>query len=94
MNQFGYLVSTKALLKQLDLYKRSSSIALVAKCHETNVIVGLVSGHVIPILHECGYKGRITSMVVSRDSHGSGVGFKLIEGLETRFCKNSVCAMK
>ena len=51
LNDLGYQVSTKVLLKQLDLDSRSGSIVFVTECHETNAIVGLVSGHVIPLLH-------------------------------------------
>lgn len=85
LNELGYQVSTKALSIQLDIYSQPGSIAFVAACHETNTIHGLVSGHVIPLLHQHGYLGRITSMVVSKDSRGSGVGLKLIEELEAWF---------
>jgi len=59
-----------------------------------NAIVGLISGHVIPLIHQNGYVGRITSMVVTNDSRGSGVGLKLIGELETWFFEKSACDTK
>ena len=87
MDELGYQVSIKTLSLQLGLYSQPGSMALVVECHETNCIVGLVSGHVIPLIHQPGYLGRITSLVVSKDFRGKGVGLKLIEELETWFCE-------
>ena len=88
LNELGYEIAESTLAKQLLQYNQPQSIALVADCPTKNIIVGLASAHVIPLLHQNGYLGRITSMVVSTDSRGSGVGRKLVEALETWFTEN------
>ena len=88
LNKLGYQISSEALVEQLHHYDQPSSIVLVTECEETHHIAGLVSGHVIPLLHQPGFLGRITALVVARDSRGSGVGRKLIDELEKRFTEN------
>ncbi|HJU64576.1 MAG TPA: GNAT family N-acetyltransferase [Gemmatimonadaceae bacterium] len=43
---------------------------------------GLVTTHLTPVLHRAGPVGRITSLVVSDDARGSGVGRALVEAAE------------
>jgi len=88
LNELGYQTSANTLAVQLRHYSLPESLILIAKYRESNSLVGLASGHVIPLLHQPGFLGRITSLVVSSDSRGSGVGRKLIDGLEMWFAEN------
>ena len=91
LNTLGYKISTEALEAQLQHYNQPSSIVFVAEHKETkgsHDIVGLISGHAIPLLHQLGFLGRITAMVVAENSRGNGVGVKLVGELEKWFADN------
>ena len=88
LNKLGYQISSEALTEQLDHYDQPSSIVLVAESEITQHIVGLISGHVIPLIHQPGFLGRITALVVAEDSRGSGVGRNLIDELEKWFAES------
>lgn len=88
LKELGYQIPANSLALQLQHYSQPESMALVAYYPENETIVGLASGHVIPLLHQTGFLGRITAMVVSENSHGKGAGRKLVEALEIWFLKN------
>ena len=90
LNELGYQISCEKLAKQLHHYRAPESIVLVAECQESNNIAGLTSGHVIPLLHQSGFLGRVTAMIVSADSQGNGIGSKLLNELETWFSDNQL----
>lgn len=48
-------------------------------------VVGLVTLHVMSVLHRSGPIGRITSLVVAAEARGLGIGRALVEAAETRF---------
>ena len=47
--------------------------------------LGLVALHVMSVLHRSGPLGRITSLVVSSEARGQGIGRALVEAAEARF---------
>lgn len=86
MKQLGYDVTRATMATQLERYTRPESNVLVA-CDSSEVL-GLISGHLIPALHQAGNIGRITSMVVSDKARSSGVGRALVETREDWFREN------
>ncbi len=48
-------------------------------------VAGLMTLHVLRLLHRAGAMGRITSLVVTASRRGRGVGRALVEAAETRF---------
>ncbi len=54
--------------------------ALVAE--EDNAVVGLATGHVLPVLHHTGQIGRLTTLVVAESVRGRGIGRRLVEAIE------------
>ena len=84
----GYDITREALSAQLERYQDSEhSFALVA--HEGEHAVGLIGGHLIPLLHQSGNAGRITAFIVSGSVRGSGVGTQLLTDLEAIFLQNN-----
>ena len=84
MRDLGYEISAKILEARLDLYSNSDDCrALVAVIGSGPV--GLISGHLIPAIHESGNIGRITALVVAEDYRTMGVGTALMRALEDWF---------
>lgn len=46
-------------------------------------VVGLTSIHLVPMIHDQGFLGKITSLVVSRNFRGNGFGKMLLTAAET-----------
>ena len=80
MQELGYQINFDDLLANLETYKGSSEVVLVA---ETNVgVVGFLSFHAIPLFHQRGKLGRITAMCVSSSSRRQGIGKLLLSHLD------------
>ena len=87
LHELGYDTSRTTLRSQLGHYAESEQavvfIALVG-----DELVGLVSGYLIPALHQPGNIGRITALVVAEKLRSRGIGSKLIHELESWFLTN------
>lgn len=55
--------------------------AVVAE--EDGAVVGMATGHVLPVLHSTGSLARLTAIVVAPSAQGRGVGRRLVEAIET-----------
>ena len=55
--------------------------ALVAE--DEGALVGLATGHVLPVLHHTGLIARLTTLVVAESARGRGVGRQIVEAIET-----------
>ena len=88
MRELGYDTSRDTIETQLDYYESSDrSTVLVALVGARPI--GLISGHLIPALHQPGNIGRITSLIVSEDYRLMGIAAKLVEELEAWFLDNN-----
>ena len=89
LNELGYATSQATLNTQFLAYgNRADSILLVAHDGGSG-LAGLVTGHLIPTIHQLGNVGRITAMVVAERVRGGGVGRELVEAVEEWFKENN-----
>ena len=84
LGQLGYSISCDALADQFAIYKSPCSALLVAVLGERQV-VGIAGGHRIPLIHQEGFVGRVTALIVDKEVRRQGVGRELISQLEKWF---------
>ena len=84
MEELGYNVS-EALIKDNLSEILTSDIDEVYVCEMDDVVVGCISLHLTQLFHQKGRAGRITSLVVSNNARGLGVGKKLVEKADDYF---------
>jgi GNAT superfamily N-acetyltransferase len=87
--ELGYETTEESLSLQLETYIRSSSSSLLVADKGNGYLAGLISGHLIPLIHQFGNVGRITAFVVGANSQSAGIGSALIESLEIWFKENN-----
>ena len=88
MHELGYPTSRETMERQLTRYAESDrSEVLVASVH--NDLCGVVSGHLIPALHQPGNIGRITAIVVAERARSKGIASELLKELEKWFRANN-----
>lgn len=88
MQELGYDTSRNTMETQLARYVASDhSVAFVALVGAN--LVGLVSGHLIPAIHQPGNIGRITALVVAEGARSKGVAARLVKKLEKWFLENN-----
>ena len=88
--QLGYPNRGSDVLPRLRVYladKRSTS--MVAEID--NQIIGFISFHIIPLIHENGELGRITALVVDESHRRKGIARALIQAVEG-FGRSNGCA--
>lgn len=88
MHELGYDTSRDTMETQLHRYESSDRSTVLVALVDTKPI-GLISGHLIPALHQPGNIGRITSLIVSKDYRLMGIAAKLVEELEEWFLDNN-----
>ena len=89
LDELGYKTTNETLQSQMPTYLQDPKSAIFVAEMSSQQLTGLISGHLLPLLHQPGNLGRITAMVVSENSRGAGVGRKLVEKLESWFRKNN-----
>jgi GNAT superfamily N-acetyltransferase len=90
IRELGYELTDEEIAGQVGIYLASErSLALVA-VDDSGLAVGLVSGHLIPLIHEGGSLGRITALIVSDEARGAGVGSGLLHRIDDWF-QNQGC---
>lgn len=87
MRELGYDTSQTTMRSQLGRYADSTN-AVVLVALVRGELVGLVSGYLIPTLHQPGSIGRITALVVAEKVRSRGIGSKLIQELENWFLRS------
>jgi GNAT superfamily N-acetyltransferase len=88
MHELGYETSRDTLRMQLDYYDSSDRSTVFVALVDAKPI-GLISGHLIPALHQPGNIGRITALIVSENYRSMGIASRLVEELEAWFLDNS-----
>ena len=89
MSQLGYIVTPKLIEEKLS-YSDASSTDEVFVVDDKNMLVGVVSCHVMSLFHQRGGCGRITSLVVDENTRGLGVGKLLVREADL-FFRNAGC---
>lgn len=85
VEELGYEGNESTLSTQLDVYIQSGSSLLMVAEASSGTLSGMISGHLIPLIHQPGRVGRITSFVVRANDRESGVGAALLEAMESWF---------
>ena len=84
MCELGYPSTRDIIIESIAEYKRSDGYEVLVAEHEGKVL-GCISLHVIKLFHMVGNAGRITSLVVSSESRGAGVGKALVNAADHYF---------
>ena len=73
---------------------RTSSTDLVLVATDSDVVVGCISLHVLPLFHAAGSLGRITALVVDKSHRGLRIGSALVAAAKDWFIKNDCVKME
>ena len=87
LHELGYNTSRTTLVSQIGRYVDSEQ-AVVFAAFVDDELVGLISGFLIPALHQPGNIGRITALIVTEKVRARGIGSKLIQELENWFLRS------
>ena len=87
MAELDYDVSENVIKDKLGEIS-TSDIDKVFVADVDGKVMGFISCHLTQLFHETGRAGRITSVAVSSDARGKGIGKKLIEKADQYFQKN------
>jgi GNAT superfamily N-acetyltransferase len=89
VEELGYDGNEPTLSTQLGAYIQSDSSLLMVAETSPGTLSGMISGHLIPLIHQPGNVGRITSLVVRAKERERGVGTALLEAMESWFLDNN-----
>lgn len=82
LTQLGYPSSVSDVVARLDaLANFPRAVAFVA-VNGYGEVVGLVTGHLFPSIHDNQLVGWLTTLVVLEDARGAGIGSSLVEHIE------------
>ena len=81
LGQLGYPSTSRAFQRRLKNLGAGRDLILVAV--EDHLVVGFVSLHLIPLVHEDGSLVRVTALVVDGSFRNKGIGRKLVSTAES-----------
>lgn len=83
LSALGYGTSARLVTERLSSFAKSLVDAVfVASVSGHASLLGVVSVHLLPLFHAPGLLGRITSLAVSSETRGKGVGKALVAAAE------------
>ncbi|MHC4947058.1 MAG: GNAT family N-acetyltransferase [Planctomycetota bacterium] len=83
LTELGYPQTADELAPRLRRLGEVPTLeTVVAECG--GAVVGAATLHRLPLLHDAGWLGRISSMIVTGSHRGRGVGRALVDRLERR----------
>jgi ribosomal protein S18 acetylase RimI-like enzyme len=77
LGQLGYPNTTGFARRKIKKLSSGRYDRLVVATHHGQV-VGFVSCHIVPLIHQTGNLCRVTALVVAREFHGEGFGRELM----------------
>ena len=80
LGELGFPTPAATVAIRLSALLEASEIVLVALCDRE--VVGLLTGHVTPVLHRPTPVGRITALVVAERVRNQGIGRALVVAAE------------
>jgi GNAT superfamily N-acetyltransferase len=85
IDALGFDVLPDDIAFRIEEFGRRGEPVLIA---DLGSIIGVLTWHVMPVLHRATSVGRISMLVVSEKQRGKGVGSKLVEEAERRIAKS------
>jgi len=83
LSALGYGTPASLVTERLASFAKSPMDAVfVASVFGHASLLGIVSVHLLPLFHAPGFLGRITSLAVSSEARGKGVGKALVAAAE------------
>ena len=80
--QLGYPASVEEIPARLDAVATFSRAAAFVATNGYGEVVGLVTAHVFPSIHDDGPVAWLTTLVVLEDARGAGIGSALVRRVE------------
>lgn len=90
VQELGYPSSIEQMRDTLERLGTSESDRVFVAEHKAQ-LVGVVSVHLLPLFHAAGHLARITALVVTASSRGTGIGRALLAAVE-KFAWGADCA--
>ena len=82
--ELGYSPKKGVIIKSIAEYNRSAGYDVFV-AEDEGKVVGCISLHVMKLFHMEGNSGRITSIVISRENRGKGIGKALVNVADQYF---------
>lgn len=88
LTQLGYPSSVSEIAARLDALNAFSRAVASVAINGFGEVVGLVTGHLIPSIHDNQPVAWLTTLVVLEDARGAGIGSSLVNHIE-EWAKNN-----
>src|SRR3954469_1558892 len=88
LEQLGYPASESEIPARLSRVERFPHAAAFVAANGYGEVVGLVTAHIFPSIHDNGPVAWLTTLVVLEDSRGAGIGSALVEYVEKWAAQN------
>jgi ribosomal protein S18 acetylase RimI-like enzyme len=86
LHELGYPSLKDIIIESLTEHRRSDDYEVLV-AEDGDILLGCISLHVTKLFHVAGNAGRITSLVVSPEKRGLGIGKALVNAADQYFKK-------
>ncbi len=87
MAQLGYDITISDAADNINVYHQSDAVVLVST--DNNLVIGFISGAIVPLFHKKESMFRITALCVDEAYRSKGFGKKLVNAIEDWCIKKS-----
>jgi len=88
LTQLGYPSSVSEIAARLEALRAFPSAVAVVAVNGFGEVVGLVTGHLFPSIHDNQLVAWLTTLVVLEDARGAGIGSSLVTHIEQWAMRN------
>ena len=88
LQQLGYPASESDIPDRLNAVANFPRAAAFVAANGYGEVVGLVTGHIFPSVHDNGPVAWLTTLVVLEDARGAGIGSALVRHIEKWAAQN------